>query len=98
MLVFLNYHDMSPALSLLGNNTSLVGPLLELPNFYMKLLKCNSVHMKIGNSMYFDLSKNRDKVSYADMAVLVLREEKSEMVGGKELMIMMMVMIRSLLL
>ena len=29
--------------------------------------------------MYFDLGKNRDKVSYADMAVLVLREEKSEM-------------------
>ena len=33
--------------------------------------------------MYFDLSKNRDKVSYADMAVLVLREEKSEMVVEK---------------
>ena len=55
--------------------------------------------MKIGDSMYFDLCKNRDKVSYADMAVLVLREEKSEMVvEKKELMLMMMVMIRSLLL
>ena len=32
------------------------------------------------DSIYFDLGKNGDKVSYADMAVLVLREEKSEMV------------------
>ena len=32
------------------------------------------------DSIYFDLGKNGNKVSYADMAVLVLREEKSEMV------------------